>query len=76
MALVKKWKELNKQHNEIIRFFNEVYGGPDVCEEDFALQPSEIAKKSRQMSNELDDIVSHKDALEREMSQEEYEETL
>ncbi len=74
--LVEQWKALNKRHNEINHWYNEVYGGPDVSERNFAERDPSIAAKSRVLAGELDGIMTAKIGLENKMTDEEFEQTL
>lgn len=73
---VQAWKQLNKRHNEINRFFDQVYGGPDVNESYFETRLPEVAQESRELYAERDEIMVKKQALEAEMTEEEFEATL
>ena len=74
--LVEQWKHLNKRHNQINRWYGEVYGGPDVSEKDFAERAPSIAAKSRVLAVELDGIMAAKTSLEAQMTFAEFEQTL
>ncbi len=74
--LVAQWKALNTRHNEINRWYGEVYGGPDVDEKDFSEQPYAISSVSRLLENILDDIMAQKSDLLSRMTKTELEQTL
>ena len=57
--LLEHWKELNREHNAIIRELNRKYGGPDVRE----LEPELFQK--------IEKLAAGKNALEAVMSNEE-----
>ncbi len=74
--LVEQWKGLNTRHNQINRWYGEVYGGPDVSEKDFTERSPSIAKRSRELATERDAIMAEKTSLESRMTEAEFEQTL